>query len=60
MQNNSLVSEVRNRYISLTKTFFRELEEGKDLADLQSLQEEIEKTLLELDLLEKQDLDTSN
>lgn len=60
MPNTPLIAEVRNRYIALTKQFFNELDQGRLLEELQPLQEEIEKTLLELDDLEKQETDGTN
>lgn len=60
MPNAPLIAEVRNRYIELTKQFFDQLEQGRSVDELQPLQSEIEKTLLELDDLEKQEADGSN
>jgi hypothetical protein len=60
MHNNSHIQEIRERYIKLTKAFFRELDNGKDISELQPLQDEIEKTLLELDALEKNDATSPN
>jgi hypothetical protein len=59
MPNPSLVSQLRNRYIELTKTFFQEIESGKTPEELQTLQQEIENALIELTEAENQ-VDTGN
>jgi hypothetical protein len=53
MPDATAISLLREQYIKLSKTFFAELDNGKTLDELQPLQDEIEKTLLELDKLEK-------
>jgi hypothetical protein len=55
MADQSLIAEVRLKYIELSKTFFSELENGKSIDELQQLQEKIEHTLLQLDKLENDD-----
>jgi hypothetical protein len=59
MPNPSLVSQLRSRYIELTKTFFQEIESGKTPEQLQSLQQEIENALIELTEAENR-VDTGN
>lgn len=53
MPDPATVSHLREHYIKLSKAFFEEMEKGKTADELQSLQEEIEKTLLQLDQAEK-------
>lgn len=53
MPDTTAISNLREYYIKISKAFFEELDKGKTVDDLQPLQEEIEKTLLELDKLEK-------
>lgn len=53
MPDSTLLTQLRQRYIDLSKEFFILLEQGKTVEELQSHQEEIEKTLLEIDKLEQ-------
>lgn len=53
MSTPSSIADLRDKYIRLTKEFFSEIEKGREPVELQELQSEIEKTLLELDRLEK-------
>lgn len=57
MSNPLTVTEIRERYIALTRQFFAEIDKGREPVELQPLQQEIENTLLELDRLEKEDKD---
>lgn len=51
----SSITELREKYIRLSREFFNEIEKGREPAELQDLQAEIEKTLLELDQMEKKE-----
>ena len=53
MTDTTAITDLRDQYIRLSKTFFEELEKGRNIDDLQPLQVEIEKTLLQLDKVEK-------
>lgn len=53
MSTPSSITDLREKYIRLTREFFNEIEKGREPAELQDLQTEIETTLLELDRLEK-------
>jgi hypothetical protein len=53
MPDTTALSNLREYYIKISKNFFEELEKGKSIDELQPLQDEIEKTLLQLDKLEK-------
>lgn len=59
MPDATAISRLLEEYIKLSKTFFSELDKGKTLDELQPLQDEIEKTLLRLDRLEKEVADES-
>jgi len=52
---NLSVAELRARYIALTRDFFSEIQKGREPVELQDLQEEIERLMLELDHREKEE-----
>lgn len=54
MADNPGLTELREKYIELTKLFFHEISKGKPAEDLHQLQDEIEKTLLQIDKIENQ------
>jgi hypothetical protein len=54
------VTQLKEKYIQLTKQFFKNLESGSTIDELQPLQEEIEKTMMQLDHAEKQQKENNN
>jgi hypothetical protein len=54
------VADLKEKYIQLTKQFFKNLENGSTVDDLHPLQDEIEKTMMHLDLLEKEEKGNNN
>lgn len=53
-QTTPQIEELRKHYIALSKSFFEKIGNGKKPEELQQLRAELDKTLLELDALEKQ------
>lgn len=49
------LEQLREKYISLTRSFFQQIEIGRSPEDLHQLQEEIEQLLLQLDNAESQE-----